>query len=114
MNGERVTHAVLHDDFRHEALIYAGRDEFVEGTGSFVRDGLAADEPTLVVLSAPKIDALRSELGDLADRVHFADMGEVGGNPARIIPAWRDFVGQNQGRRLRGIGEPIDDGAQRR
>ena len=39
----------------------------------------------------------------------FADMADVGTNPARIIPAWREFVDAHagQGRRLRGIGEPI-------
>lgn len=96
-------------EFRHEALFYAGQDEFVAGTGAFVRDGLELDEPILAVLSAPKIEALRSELGSRAERVHFADMGEVGGNPARILPVWRAFVDQHRrpGRRLRGIGEPI-------
>ena len=41
--------------------------------------------------------------------VTFADMAEVGVNPARIIPAWREFVDAHagRGRRLRGIGEPI-------
>jgi anti-sigma regulatory factor (Ser/Thr protein kinase) len=41
--------------------------------------------------------------------VLFADMAEVGANPARIIPAWHDFVTRHggEGRRLRGIGEPI-------
>ena len=36
-------------------------------------------------------------------------MAEVGVNPARIIPAWREFVDTHtgRGRRLRGIGEPI-------
>jgi anti-sigma regulatory factor (Ser/Thr protein kinase) len=36
-------------------------------------------------------------------------MAEVGANPARIIPAWREFVDRHagSGRRLRGIGEPI-------
>jgi anti-sigma regulatory factor (Ser/Thr protein kinase) len=36
-------------------------------------------------------------------------MAEVGANPARIIPVWRDFVTQqgSVGRGFRGIGEPI-------
>ena len=36
-------------------------------------------------------------------------MNDVGLNPARIIPAWRDFVERHGGKgvRLRGIGEPI-------
>jgi anti-sigma regulatory factor (Ser/Thr protein kinase) len=93
--------------FRHEALMYAGESGFVSGTLPFIRDGLAADEPMLVVVSKDKIDLLRQGLGRDADAVHFADMAGVGNNPARIIPAWYDFVNENPGRRLRGIGEPI-------
>jgi anti-sigma regulatory factor (Ser/Thr protein kinase) len=97
------------DTFRHEAMFYAGQDEFAEGTLSFLREGLAADEPALVVVDAAKITLLRAALGADAGRVHFADMAEVGSNPARIIPAWRDFVAEHagSGRRFRGIGEPI-------
>jgi anti-sigma regulatory factor (Ser/Thr protein kinase) len=99
----------LRDDFRHEAFFYADQDEFLSGTASFLRAGLDADEAMLVVLSAPKIRALRAELDGSAERVTFADMAEVGANPARIIPAWREFVDRHagSGRRLRGIGEPI-------
>jgi anti-sigma regulatory factor (Ser/Thr protein kinase) len=96
--------------FRHEALLYAGADGFVEGTLSWIADAVAAQEPILVVVSAAKIARLREELGAAdAQRVTFADMAEVGVNPARIIPAWREFVDAHigRGRRLRGIGEPI-------
>jgi anti-sigma regulatory factor (Ser/Thr protein kinase) len=93
--------------FRHEALLYAGESGFVAGILPFIREGLAADEPMLVVVSEDKIDLLRQGLGRDADTVHFADMASVGNNPARIIPAWYDFVSENPGRRLRGIGEPI-------
>ena len=99
--------AGAHHAFRHEALFYADQDEFLEGTASFIRDGLVADEPVMVVLNRPKIEALRSELNGHGDAVLFADMAEVGSNPARIIPAWREFVDRYAGRRLRGIGEPI-------
>jgi anti-sigma regulatory factor (Ser/Thr protein kinase) len=95
--------------FSHEALFYADRDEFLAGTGAFVRDGLMSDEPVRVMLSPPKIEALRSELGAHSERVEFTDINDVGSNPARIIPAWRAFVDRHRrpGRRLRGIGEPI-------
>jgi anti-sigma regulatory factor (Ser/Thr protein kinase) len=97
------------EEFRHEALMYAGMADFLAGTVPFVRGGLEAGEPVLVVESAAKIALLRAELGPDADGVLFADMAGVGANPARIIPAWRDFVVQQggAGRRLRGIGEPI-------
>jgi anti-sigma regulatory factor (Ser/Thr protein kinase) len=96
-------------DFRHEALLYAGTPEFVEGCIEFVRGGLEADEPVLVVVGAEKIELLRSELGEDADRVLFADMADVGLNPGRIISAWRDFMSghDNCHCRPRGIGEPI-------
>jgi anti-sigma regulatory factor (Ser/Thr protein kinase) len=97
------------DGFRHEALLYAGSDEFLQGAASFVRAGIDADEPALVAVSAAKIELLRAELAADAHRVQFADMAEIGVNPARIIPAWRAFLDAQPGeaRRVRGVGEPI-------
>ena len=97
------------DPFRHEALLYAGDDELVSAVSAFVRDGRAAGEPTLVLVGARKLDLLREELGDEADGAHFADIAAVGRNPARIIPAWQDFVTERQRPegRIWGIGEPI-------
>ena len=94
--------------FSHEALLYAGQDEFVDATLAFLRGGLDADEPMLVVVSAAKTAMLRAELGEDAGRVQFGDMDDIGSNPARIIPAWRDFVdAQPTGLPFRAIGEPI-------
>jgi anti-sigma regulatory factor (Ser/Thr protein kinase) len=60
------------------------------------------------VVDAPTIDVLRRELGPAADRVIFDDMARVGANPARIIPAWKDFVDRRRpGAPIRGVGEPI-------
>jgi anti-sigma regulatory factor (Ser/Thr protein kinase) len=99
------------ESFRHEAMLYAGEREFLAGASEFIRDGLAADEAILVVVSAAKIAALRDELGPDAREVTFADMHDVGLNPARIIPAWRAFVDDPDSiRGRRGIGEPIWDG----
>jgi anti-sigma regulatory factor (Ser/Thr protein kinase) len=92
--------------YRHEALFYAGDDAFAAAVEPFVRDGVRAGEPVLVVVSTAKIARLREALGDDADRVTFADMDEVGLNPACIIPAWREFVAEQDGP-CRGVGEPI-------
>ena len=98
-------------EFAHEALLYAGDDGFLAGTMPFVLEGLAADEPLLLVLSAPKVERIKDELnGDRdSDRILFEDMDEVGVNPARIIPAWRRFLDEQgaKGHAVRGIGEPI-------
>src|SRR3712207_5794849 len=96
-----------HEPFSHEALLYAGERDFVRRTAAFAREGAAAGEPVLVMVGGEKIDALRAELGDDVEGVRFADMREVGANPARIIPAWRDFAAEHAGRRLRGVGEPV-------
>jgi anti-sigma regulatory factor (Ser/Thr protein kinase) len=104
-----VSAPIAVEKFRHEALLYAGWAEFVAGTVPFIRDGVEADEPVLVVESIEKIELLRVALGADADAVLFADMAVVGSNPARIIPAWHEFVSRHGGggHRLRGIGEPI-------
>ena len=93
--------------FSHEALLYENPDELLAGTLPFVRDGVAGGEPVLVVLAAEKNERLRNALGVDAGSVHFADMAEVGANPARIIPAWHDFVDEHRCWPVRGIGEPI-------
>ena len=95
--------------FRHEALFYSGWQEFVAQTVPFIQAGLDAGDPVLVVEPIEKIHMLRVALGGSARAVHFANMAEVGSNPARIIPAWQDFIDRHggAGRRPRGIGEPI-------
>src|SRR6202035_2440264 len=60
-------------------------------------------------VAGAKIERLQDELRDTAGGVVFADMAGVGANPARIIPAWREFVDAHasSAKRLRGIGEPV-------
>ncbi len=95
--------------FQHDALFYDGTAEFVDRTAAFIDDSVARREPILVVVSAEKIELLRDRLGGEPAGVRFADMAQIGQNPARIIPAWREFVAEQapSGRRFRGIGEPI-------
>ena len=95
--------------FAHDAVFYAGMDDFLAQAVPFIVDGVEAGEPILVVVSDDKIARLRDEMNGHADRVRFLDMAAVGRNPARIIPAWRAFVSEQlaTGRPFRGIGEPI-------
>jgi anti-sigma regulatory factor (Ser/Thr protein kinase) len=94
--------------YRHEAFLYSGLTEFLSGTLAFIRRAVDAHQPILVVVSQPKIDLLRQELGSQASQVRFADMASVGGNPARIIEIWREFVRSHSGAaQVWGIGEPV-------
>ena len=96
-------------DFHHEAFLYTGEDRFLAGVLPFIRDGVAAGEPILVAVGEARLRLLDSTLGADAERVRFVDMGEVGRNPARIIPVWRDFLDVHAvaDRPVRGIGEPM-------
>ncbi len=104
-----TTEVTSEPSFRHEALLYDALDEFVDRTARFVEDGVDGGQPVMVVVSGAKIDRLRDRLGSAASVVHFADMDDVGTNPARIIPAWQDFVDEwgSPGQAVRGVGEPL-------
>ena len=96
-------------EFRHEVTFYDSAERFLAETVPFVTAALEAGEPTLVAVGAEKIELLQGELGADAERVRFADIEELGHNPARIIPAWRRFVDEHvtASGQARGIGEPI-------
>ena len=95
--------------FRHEAFFYAGEEEFLAGIVPFVRDAVAADMPVLVAVDSAKIQALEAELNGQSEAVQFADMEQIGQNPACIIPAWQEFLAEHasDGLPVRGVGEPI-------
>lgn len=95
-----------HRGFQHQALIYAGADEYLAGTMPFVHEALMAGEPLLVAVAEDKSELIADELGPDAERALFLEMQKVGHNPASIIPLWRDFVDDHEGARVRGIGEP--------
>jgi anti-sigma regulatory factor (Ser/Thr protein kinase) len=88
---------------------YDDERDFVRGAVDFLRAGFAQGDAALVVVPLARIDLLRQALDGDAGRVRFEDMRDVGVNPARIIPAWRDFLEANlrPDRAVRGIGEPI-------
>lgn len=93
--------------FQHDALIYADADEFLAGTVPFLREALEAGELALVAVSEANTALLAGELGADAASIRFAPIQELGQNPARIIPFWREFVDESGGRPARGIGEPV-------
>lgn len=93
---------------RHEALLYDGPARFVDAVAPFVLEGLQDGEVVLVAVARAKIEALSSRVGD-ASGLAFLDIEQVGANPARLTPLWRDFALSQSaaGRRFRGVGEPV-------
>jgi hypothetical protein len=96
--------------YRHEALLWHTPEDFTDTLVAFVDEGLDAGEPVMVAVTPQHTAWLQDALGRrAAQEVQFVDMMALGQNPARIIPAWRDFVETESGGRgpVRGIGEPI-------
>ncbi len=93
--------------FEHAAVFYRSTDEYLDAVLGFVGDGLERADPVLVAVPGPKVGLLRKYLDGLADRVCFADMTEMGANPARIIPRVAAFADAHSGRAVRYVGEPV-------
>jgi anti-sigma regulatory factor (Ser/Thr protein kinase) len=93
--------------FEHLALLYGDAEEFAARTGAFIEAGVAAEESVLVAVPGEKIEPMRAMLNRGVESVDFLDMGELGRNPGRIIPAVREWVESRGTGRCRFIGEPI-------
>ncbi|HST82701.1 MAG TPA: sensor histidine kinase [Kineosporiaceae bacterium] len=94
-----------HSGYQHEAFLYHGDDEFLAGTVSFIRDAVALNQPIMVALAEPRLRLIEAALGPHDGDVQFVDLGELGANPARIVPAWLDFIRRNADQPVRGISE---------
>jgi hypothetical protein len=92
----------------HSALFYRGTAEYLEGTVSFIRGGLAADEPVALALPGLNLRLILTELGNDADRVRLLDMARSGRNPGRIVPnVLRAFADSYPSGRVRIIAEQL-------
>jgi len=58
-----MTSSVTGHRFRHELFLYRSAEELVEFVVPLARDGLAAEEPTLLLLRADAARAVRHEVG---------------------------------------------------
>jgi anti-sigma regulatory factor (Ser/Thr protein kinase) len=91
----------------HFALFYTSASDYARHAGGFIRAGIRAGHPVMVAVPEPSARALAAFLGADADRVTFAEMTDLGRNPARIIPAVTAFADSHPGRPVRYVGEPI-------
>ena len=96
--------------YRHEAFLWRDPADFTATLVAFIEEGLDVGEAVMVALTPQHTHWLQDALsGPAVDRVILVDMARLGGNPARIIPAWQSFVNAHSEplRPVRGIGEPI-------
>jgi anti-sigma regulatory factor (Ser/Thr protein kinase) len=88
----------------HQAFFYRGQPDYLANIKAFAVAGLANGEPVFIAVPGRNGSVLRDHLGG---RVCYADMAQLGRNPARIIPEVRDFIDAHPGQRVRYVGEPI-------
>jgi anti-sigma regulatory factor (Ser/Thr protein kinase) len=91
----------------HAALFYRSRPEYAGQIAAFVEAGLDLGEPAFIALPGDRAAAVAASLNGASGEVTFADMAELGRNPARIIPEVRSFTDKHPGQRIRYVGEPI-------
>ena len=91
----------------HAALFYYSQPEYAERITAFVRVGLDRGEPALIALPGDRAPMIGASLDGAVGEVTFADMAELGRNPARIIPEVRSFTDKHPGQPVRFVGEPI-------
>jgi anti-sigma regulatory factor (Ser/Thr protein kinase) len=102
-----VAAALPREQFRHLALLYHGRGEYLSALRAFVRARIARGDAVFVAVPRRKAQLVRQELGADSAHMTLADMAELGRNPARIIPAVLSYVSQHHGQNICFIGEPI-------
>jgi anti-sigma regulatory factor (Ser/Thr protein kinase) len=93
--------------FRHVGFFYRTGEEYATMVAAFLGDGVAAGEPTFAAVPEGQLSLVADALGAGTRRVEFADMTEMGRNPAWIIPRVQAFVNLHAGQHVRYVGEPI-------
>ena len=92
---------------RHTALFYRSQPEYTDRVAAFIQAGLDRGEPALLALAGNRIRMIAACVASAPGEVAFADMAELGRNPARIIPEVRAFTDKHPGQRVRFVGEPV-------
>ena len=91
----------------HAVLFYRSQPEYIDRITAFVLAGLDRGEPALIALPGGRDRVIGARLEGTPGEVAFADMTELGRNPAQIIPEVRSFTAKHPGQRVRFVGEPI-------
>ena len=92
---------------RHLALLYQGTADYLAAVLGWIQAARARAEPVLVAVPGPASARLRQDLGEGSPGVRFADMAELGRNPARIISAFIAFAAEHGGRPVCCLSEPV-------
>ncbi len=93
------------DSLRHVAFFYRDQAERRAQILGLVQAGLARGEPTLVALPGDETPLLAGQLEGEPGELLYSDIGDVGRNPARLIPEVRAFIDKHANQRVLIVGE---------
>jgi anti-sigma regulatory factor (Ser/Thr protein kinase) len=88
----------------HLAFFYRDQRDYLAEIEAFARAGHANGEPVFIAVPESKGRLVRERLDG---HIRYADMAQLGRNPARIIPEVRGFIDTHPGKRVRYVGEPV-------
>ena len=95
------------NEFRHLALFYRGRDDYLSALCGFIEASRARGHAVFAAVPGRQAEHLRQRLGDDSAQVAVTDMSELGRNPARIIPEVLAFAENHPTQHVCCVGEPI-------
>src|SRR5580700_4669782 len=95
-----------HGGLSHLAFFYGDEHVYTTQLTAFADAGLANGEPVFIAVPGRRGGLLREHLAESGD-LSFANMEELGRNPARIIPEVRAFIDAHPWQQVRYVGEPI-------
>ena len=107
MGVEITVIASSRNQFRHLALFYHGRGEYLAVLADFIQASQARGDAVFVAVPKMNAQLVHQEFGVNSAHMDLVDMAELGRNPARIIPALQAYAGKHDGRHVCCIGEPI-------
>jgi anti-sigma regulatory factor (Ser/Thr protein kinase) len=96
--------AAADEGLSHLAFFYRDQRDYLAEIEAFARAGRANGEPVFIAVPEDKSRLVREHLDG---HIRYADMAQLGRNPARIIPEVRAFIDAHPGTRVRYVGEPV-------
>lgn len=96
--------------YRHEAVLWRGRDQLLEASLPLLTAAIDAGNPAMVTLTRSTWELIRTELGRASRDVTWVDLAILGPNPARLTAVWLDLLHACGGRPAHGLSEPLWSG----
>jgi anti-sigma regulatory factor (Ser/Thr protein kinase) len=94
-------------ELSHLALFYEGAADYLSAVRGWLEGARARAEPVFAAVPGAVSAQLQSALPGASPDIQFADMAELGRNPARIITAFLAFAAEHAGSQVCCLSEPV-------